>query len=54
MFCLLLNADLLLVADYHMMDMNIISLVTISLLMVRARLGFTGESVAMRGTRIQA
>lgn len=34
MFCLLLNADLLLVPDYHMMDMNIISLVTISLLMV--------------------
>lgn len=34
MFCLLLNAELLLVPDYHMMDMNIISLVTISLLMV--------------------
>lgn len=36
MFCLLLNADLLLVPDFHMMDMNIISLVTISLLMVSA------------------
>lgn len=36
MFCGLLNADLLLVPTYHMMDMNIISLVTISLLMVRA------------------
>lgn len=34
-FCFSLNALLLLVPEYHMMDMNIISLVTISLLMVK-------------------
>lgn len=34
MFCFSLNALLFLVPEYHMMDMNIISLVTISLLMV--------------------
>lgn len=34
LFCLTLNALLLLVPEYHMMDMNIISLITISLLMV--------------------
>ncbi|CAN0073866.1 unnamed protein product [Ectocarpus sp. 6 AP-2014] len=33
MFCISLNALLLLVPEFHMMDMNIISLVTISLLM---------------------
>ena len=34
MFCLTINALLLHVPEYHMMDMNIIALVTISLLMV--------------------
>ena len=43
MFCLLLNAELLLVAEYHMMDMNIISLVTISLLMVSMCIKTTGR-----------
>lgn len=33
-FCITLNVLLLLVPEYHMMDMNIISLITISLLMV--------------------
>lgn len=33
-FCITLNALLLVVPEYHMMDMNIISLITISLLMV--------------------
>lgn len=52
MFCLLLNAEQLLVPDYHMMDMNIISLVTISLLMVSAYELLRGTVVATGGNRI--
>lgn len=51
MFCLLLNAEQLLVPDYHMMDMNIISLVTISLLMVSAY-ELRGTVAATGGNRI--
>ena len=52
-FCVTLNVLILTIPEYHMMDMNIISLVTISLLMVSKALWLYAQDFFCRSPSVR-